>query len=256
GHGLMIVLLIQNNYGMKKNTSEKVYVVDLLSLPARIEISNSAISPFKPENAEASSGIAEDSLPAGKSFSKTHKIGKTQDESFSSVESFSPDQYMLRIKEKLGLFASSESIDNIPSSERDMPFSRPERQRTGSLASKIFPLSTNENSIGMAIVVQSYGLPSGNIIPADYLENIKLTLQRKWKLPEEKNYSLTCAISFRLKKDGTITSVALEASSGVKSFDEGALKAVRETRKFEPLPATYKLDYLDVAVKFNLRGIE
>lgn len=253
---LLISLFIHNNYKMKAKETENVYVVDLLSLPPAITVSNNIISAFRVENAQASGGMTEErSFPTVKFSSNRDRVEKNEAEDFSTSENFSSDQYISRIREKMGLSMSSTSAGNTPLSAKEIPSSHPEREKTRSLASKIFPLSA-ENSTGFSVGIQSSGLPSGNIIPLDYLENIKLSLQKKWRLPEEKNYSLTSVVSFRLKKDGTIADIILETSSGVRSFDESAMQAVKETGKLEPLPPTYKLNYLDVTVKFNMRGIE
>ncbi len=42
----------------------------------------------------------------------------------------------------------------------------------------------------------------------------------------------------------------------MKTFDEGALRAIKETERVQPLPQTYQLDHLDVTVKFTMRGLD
>jgi len=249
-HALLLLLLVYNHESKKDKTSD-VYVVDLLNIPTSIEISNHVLPSIAGEYAEASiiekkHGI----FPTGR-VSHKETLGKTGD----TEETFSPDEYMAEVKRKLGLTGSSTRTGG--ETPADQSSTQPViAQKKSSLASKIFPLTNNENSTGLAVGFQGSALPSGNIIPLDYIEKIKTTLQRKWLLPEGKNYSLTSVVSFRLKKDGTITDIYLETGSGLKNFDESALKAVKDTGKLDPLPATYKLDYLDITVKFSMRGIE
>ncbi|MCM8815208.1 MAG: TonB C-terminal domain-containing protein [Candidatus Omnitrophica bacterium] len=259
-HALLIALLIQNNYRMSDSAKEKVYIVDLISLPLNIPVSDNIITPLitplTAEKAEASAVIREERFePAERHVSSKPRTGKDNVEDLSTGEVFSSEQYISKLREKLGVTDSLKSAGNVALSSVDTS-ALYQDQKKKSLASRIFPLSTVENSTGSSVGVQSSGLPPGSIIPLDYIENIKSTLQRKWKLPEERNYSLTCAISFRVKRDGTITDIFLETSSGVRSFDESALRAVKEAKKFEPLPTVYKPDYLDITVKFNMRGIE
>ncbi len=261
GHAIFIILILFHNSAVKKLVeAEKVYVVDLLSLPSPSEISGVGVSPFKIAQAEASIDdlSRRPIFPVSPSTPKTATTEKrTSEPGISS--SFSPDEYMSEIRKKLAQSGSNiSSGENVPQ-ELSYPASKKEGSR--SLASRIFPLTPGTDSTGISVGFhqsdfQSGGIPSGNIVPLDYLEKIKSTLQKKWKLPEEKNYSLTSLVYFKIKKDGSIFDVQLESSSGVRSFDLSVLKAIKEVEKFDPLPSVYKLDYLEIAVKFNMRGIE
>lgn len=262
-HLVFISLLVQD-YGIKHNQNEIVYIVDLLNLPPDLEISRDITSTFKIEKAEAyikenkqepNSGFEKYLPESGKKPVIIGKKPQIATRDFSTSESFSPEQYMAEMRKKLGTSEKNYTARNSSSPEQLEP-SPLSGTRNTSLASKIFPLSTNEYPTGLSVGFSENRLPAGNIIPLDYLENMKQTIQRKWKLPEEKNYSLTAHVSFRVKKDGTITEISIEQSSGAKAFDESALKAIREIKKIQPLPPTYQLDYLDVIVKFNMRGLD
>lgn len=255
-HVLFIGLLLQKSE-TRKNLTENVYVVDLLKLPPSMDITDNVIPSFRVEPAEASISKVPQTNFQEKSHETSYgKIGSRitggQD---TSVEKFSPDEYMAQIKKKLYQENVSSSGGNITASGKGATSQSSETRKT-SLASRIFPLTDVSSPSGISVGFQETGIPSGNIIPLEYLESIKIALQRKWKLPEEKNYSLTSVVSFKLKRDGTITDICLEKSSGVREFDDSALKAVMNTGRLPGLPDTYKLDCLEIAVKFNIRGIQ
>jgi len=260
---LIFISLILKNPGDKKKNIENVYIVDLLNLPSSIEISNNAIpgnviSSFKPEPAEAS--IVTQPQKMGSSIKIPPSVsGKTHIGSGGngiSGEKFSAEEYISDINRKLTQYGSSQPSDGV-SPEKSSQKSGTTSGRKQSLASKIFPLNTKEQPAGMSVGFQGSSIPAGNIIPLEYLDEIKIAIQRKWKLPPgKKNYSLSSVVSFKLHRDGTITDISLESTSGVKEFDENAVKAVREAGRLLPLPDTYQLDSLEVAVKFNARGVE
>lgn len=253
---IIFAALIINGYGTKNRQTENIYVVDLMSLPPDLEITKNIVS-FKTEHAEAS--IKEDGKTISDIKASHPETGKkvipNAGKNISPSENFSPEQYISEIKKKLNAAGETYSVRNTSDSE-PQPSHSVQTGRKTSLASKIFPLSNDEHSTGLSVGFQENKLPAGNIIPLDYLENIRRILQKKWKLPEERNYSLTAYVSFTLKRDGTITDVFIEKSSGVKSFDESALKAIQDTQRLQPLPSTYQSDYLIVTVKFNMRGLE
>ncbi len=250
---LTITFLILSSSGNKKRDMESVYVVDLLNLPPSIEISNNItsnniISSFKSEPAEASVVNRPGKEFSTKTATAPDRIGT------APVEKFSADDYMADIKNRLAQSGGSSTTQQTQkNSLRKQEDAYRERH---SLASRIFPLNPKETT-GVSLGFQETGIPAGNIIPLEYLDGIKIAIQRKWKLPRgEKNYSLTSVVSFKLHRDGTITDICLESGSGIKEFDESTMKAVRETGRLSPLPDTYRLDSLEVAVKFNIRGVE
>ncbi|HOJ30733.1 MAG TPA: energy transducer TonB [bacterium] len=253
-HVLFVILIVQNSTSKKQIIP--VYVVDLMSLPPAIEISNNVISTFKPEHAEASIvSTSHRNLPIQTGTHAVKTGGERIVGSTSSVEKFSPNDFIAGINKKLSRGVSSPESEDTSSAGKSAPAQDSPAGKT-SLASKIFPLTGTESETGSSIGIQTSSLPAGNIIPLEYLENIKLMLQRKWKPPKGKNYSSTSVVSFKIKKNGTVEEIMIEKSSGFKEFDESAIKAVKETTGIPPLPGTYKPEYLEIAVKFNVRGIE
>ncbi|HOK79550.1 MAG TPA: energy transducer TonB [bacterium] len=253
-HALPIILIVHSS--MKTKQVVPVYVVDLMSLPPALEISNHVISPFKPEHAEASIvSIPHKDFPIQTATHAEKTGGEGIVGTTSSVEKFSPEEFIADINKKLSRTASSTKSEDASSSGKSTSAQNVPQGKT-SLASKIFPLTNTEVETGSSVGIQTSTLPADNIIPVEYLENIKLILQRKWKVPKGKSYSSTSVVSFKIKKDGSVEEIILEKSSGFKEFDESAIKAVKEASGIPPLPRTYKSEYLEIAVKFNTKGIE
>jgi TonB family protein len=53
-------------------------------------------------------------------------------------------------------------------------------------------------------------------------------------------------ISFTISRDGSMSELRVEQSSGYNSFDLAALRAVQNAAPFPPLPRAYKHDDLGV----------
>jgi len=66
-----------------------------------------------------------------------------------------------------------------------------------------------------------------------------------------KNAMISCAVHFRIAKNGTVSQVTLVRNSGVGVFDREALRAV-STTSLPPLPPQYRGTTLGVTFIFNL----
>jgi len=259
---LAFVFLVMQGFQGKTSNPDNIYVVDLLNLSPSIEFSsaiipNNVISSIAPKTSEAlafsqsqkTAGISETLQVSNKNSKGAKRFGANQ------PEEFSPDNYMTDIKKKITQYAGSSGSATV-SEDSSQPSQSASTGRK-SLAARIFPLNQKETMDMSVDFQQSGGIPAGNIIPLEYLEGLKIAIQKKWRLPAgEKNYSLIALVSFRIHRDGTITDIYLESGSGIKQFDESTVRAVKDLGCFLPLPDTYHLDYLEVAVKFNVRGIE
>ncbi len=86
--------------------------------------------------------------------------------------------------------------------------------------------------------------PDGSDYDFDpYTKKILLHLVRAWKKPtrfkpEKKDYQ--AVISFTIHRDGKITNIKLEISSGWKLLDESAMEAVERANPVDELPFNYK----------------
>jgi protein TonB len=87
---------------------------------------------------------------------------------------------------------------------------------------------------------------------------IKLTEDKifnNWKprqLGFGKRAVVSCAIHFRIARNGTVSQVTLVRNSGVGVYDREALRAVKTTR-LPPLPPQYKGTSLGITYIFNMK---
>ena len=71
-----------------------------------------------------------------------------------------------------------------------------------------------------------------------------------WQVPGTQSESKYCRVYFRVGRNGSIESPAVETSSGNFVFDQAALRAVVQASPLPPLPGGFADDYLGVHFSF------
>lgn len=61
-----------------------------------------------------------------------------------------------------------------------------------------------------------------------------------------------CSVSFRIYRDGIVKNIRLDTSSGNRSMDDSAARALLSIDKFPALPSDYSGAYVDVTFDFDL----
>jgi len=85
----------------------------------------------------------------------------------------------------------------------------------------------------------SQGAPAGDGQEVDfgaYLAEMQKRIKKAW-FPPRGNESKRITVKFKIHKDGEVTSVKLEKSSGLSAADDAALEAIEKAAPFPPLPA-------------------
>ena len=59
------------------------------------------------------------------------------------------------------------------------------------------------------------------------------------------------AVYFRIRRDGSISNLAIRQSSGIPSLDRSAERAILSSAPFAPLPPDYREDYLGIILIFE-----
>ena len=77
-----------------------------------------------------------------------------------------------------------------------------------------------------------------------YLGQMLEQIRRAWTRPPVEG--VRTVLRFRVLSSGEIVDAAVEESSGSRSFDLAALRAVRNASPLPPLPASYRQDHLTV----------
>ncbi len=91
-----------------------------------------------------------------------------------------------------------------------------------------------------------------------YLEELREAIMQHRQYPSRarrKHQEGTATVAFILRKDGRIEQTQIEGSSGYKTLDRAALRAVEELGKFDPIPRELQRDVwpLSVSLQFTLR---
>lgn len=92
-------------------------------------------------------------------------------------------------------------------------------------------------------------LDVGNFCCPDYLETMMARIQRNWDSNQRMSGVVT--IKFTIQRNGAITNVELERSSGYPGLDLTAQRALLNTRQLPELPAAYRNQTLTVHLNFN-----
>jgi periplasmic protein TonB len=112
-----------------------------------------------------------------------------------------------------------------------------ERGRRGAPAGN--PLGTS--SFGSEIA----GLDNPDFTYGYYIDQLLSRIDSNWARPPLGG-SVRAIISFRIGRDGGLSGLRVEESSGYNSFDLAALRAVQNASPFPPLPRAYGHDSLGV----------
>lgn len=99
------------------------------------------------------------------------------------------------------------------------------------------------------------GLGSGSYLDVanfccpDYLVTMLQIIQQNWRARQE--VPGETIVTFRIQRDGRVTDIELEKSSGYPALDLTAQRALFDTRKVPPLPSAFSEDHLTVHLRFD-----
>lgn len=89
------------------------------------------------------------------------------------------------------------------------------------------------------------GLDNPDFTYAYYLDRLLSLIDAQWQRPAMGS-GVKAVIFFRIGRDGSMSDLQVEQSSGYNSFDLAALRAVQNAAPFPPLPRAYKHQDLGV----------
>lgn len=90
-----------------------------------------------------------------------------------------------------------------------------------------------------------------NVNFGPYMIKLKDTIKQNWTPAKIINNGLTIA-QFKVMRDGSISDISIYKSSGDSQFDSEALAAIKAVEKFDPLPAEYIGDHIDIQYTFDM----
>ena len=86
----------------------------------------------------------------------------------------------------------------------------------------------------------------------EYLDTLTQQIASHWN--KDQKASGVATLKFTIQRDGTITNITIEQSSGTSYLDRIARNALEDTRQLPPLPAAYTLPTLIIHLKFPYNG--
>ena len=91
-------------------------------------------------------------------------------------------------------------------------------------------------------------------IPAWYYHSVQKELYNRWQQPSGLSASAgsIAQVTIRVTKNGTVSKRTLTRSSGIPILDNSVMQAVNDISKFPALPPSFKNDYTDITVDFEL----
>ena len=84
-----------------------------------------------------------------------------------------------------------------------------------------------------------------------YFSEIQRRVKRNWN-PKYALEEYTTVLTFSIQRNGQITLLAVRRTSGSQEVDREALEAVQDSAPFDPLPANFPLDEINVEFNFNI----
>lgn len=89
------------------------------------------------------------------------------------------------------------------------------------------------------------GLDNPDFTYGYYLDRLLSLIDAQWARPNMAS-GVTTVLAFRIGKDGSMSDLKVEQSSGYNAFDLAAFRAVQNAAPFPPLPRAFKHDSLGV----------
>ncbi|MDH4035932.1 MAG: TonB family protein [Candidatus Krumholzibacteria bacterium] len=91
---------------------------------------------------------------------------------------------------------------------------------------------------------------------AHYIGRMRQKIAATWRPPGGSPEERACRVYFRVHRDGSVSNVAVEESSGLSLFDQSCQRAVLQSAPLPPLPREFKDAYLGVHFSFLYRESE
>ncbi len=101
----------------------------------------------------------------------------------------------------------------------------------------------------------STGIPSG-AAAQQYYSLLWQKIQDAWLIPSnmaDASYGYETVVSITIHKDGTVTGISVEKSSGNIYFDQTAIRAIKKAAPLPPFPPSWLQQSIDIGLKFSCK---
>ncbi|MEQ1843960.1 MAG: TonB family protein [Nitrospira sp.] len=118
-------------------------------------------------------------------------------------------------------------------------------------AKQNIPHKTNGTTVQTPETTLKVSGPDGS---SPYWGRVQSLIKSRWEPPpiDMAGHTYTMVVQFRIQRDGTITDVVLQQSSGNAYYDLAGQRAVLRPRALPPLPADMTDTYKDVEMEFRI----
>lgn len=93
-----------------------------------------------------------------------------------------------------------------------------------------------------------------DLVTQKYLAGLAERIHSAWGIPGAGGRNLLTVVTIKIRKDGRIVDMDIDARSGNRIFDESVMRALRAIDPLEPLPANMG-DFYEVQLKFRPEGM-
>ena len=91
----------------------------------------------------------------------------------------------------------------------------------------------------------------GSNLPYD-LSLVLSVIERSWRNPVTSSTPISCTIYCQIDRDGTVIGEPIvERSSGISTFDQAAIYAIKRAGQFPPFPMDFDYDYIGLHLDFQ-----
>lgn len=91
----------------------------------------------------------------------------------------------------------------------------------------------------------------GSNLPYD-LSLVLSVVERSWRNPVTASTPISCTIYCQINRDGSVIGEPIvEKSSGISTFDQAAIYAIKRAGQFPPFPVEFNYDYIGLHLDFE-----
>lgn len=83
-----------------------------------------------------------------------------------------------------------------------------------------------------------------------YMRRMQMKIKSNWEPPEQET-SKRVVVFYTIKKNGKLGSYKVLKTSGSRTLDRAAIRALKKSAPFEPLPEGFTKDYVEVQFTFD-----
>jgi TonB family protein len=87
----------------------------------------------------------------------------------------------------------------------------------------------------------------------EYIQTVWARVKQNWSVPPAlvPNENITAIIDLSIDRTGAVEKVVFEKRSGNRYFDESALRAVKKSQPFPPLPWWVRDNHIEIGIRFH-----